>query len=207
MYFCLTGVKPDESVERMVDDTLQRPSMLGTNISQAQENALLRGMAVRAADRYQSMEELAEAFIKPSSPAVNPALEDLPSPPIPPAPPSTPKPNRLVLILCSVLAAAGLIFGGIKIMGVHYPSPAISESTPMAVVTESPRPSPTSTASPTQEPTPKPTPEPTPRPLTEEDLKYAEAEALLAGGRAGAAALAFRELGSFSDAAARSKEA
>ena len=208
MYFCLTGMKPDESVERMVDDTLRRPSELGADISPAQESALLRGMAVRAADRFQSMEELAAALIEPPAPKddpVPPIPPSTPDPPIPPTPVPSPKPKRLITFLCGMLATTGLVFGGIKLLGSHNPGPAITEPTPTAVVTESPSPTPTTAPTPTL--TPKPTPEPTPRPLTAEDIKYAEAESLFSDGRAGAAALAFRELGSFRDAAARSKSA
>ncbi len=217
MYFCLTGTKPDESVERMVDDTLRRPSELGANITQAQESVLLRGMAVRAADRYQSMQELVAALIRPPAPKDNPVPPIPPSPPdppypsVPPEPVPKPKPKRLAMILCTMLATTGLIFGGIKVLGTHDPRVVITEPTPVAVVTESPSPAPTiiptSTPEPTPEPTLEPTPEPTPRPLTAEEKKYAEAEALLADGKAGAAALVFRELGSYRDAAARSREA
>ena len=214
MYFCLTGMKPDESVERMVDDTLRRPSELGANISPAQESVLLRGMAVRAADRYQSMHELAAALIKPPAPKDNPVPPIPPSPPDPPVPPEpvpNPKPQRLIMILCSILATTGLIFGGIKVLGTHDRRVVITEPTQTVVATESPSAAPTTiptySPEPMPEPTPEPTLEPTPRPLTAEDIKYAEAEALLEDGRASAAALTFRALGSYGDAAVRSRDA
>ncbi len=62
MYYCLTGERPEESVERMMSDSLQRPSALGALITPAQESVLLHGMAVQANERYQSMEELAAAL-------------------------------------------------------------------------------------------------------------------------------------------------
>ncbi len=64
MYFCLTGERPDESVERLVDDSLKRPSELGADITATQESVLLRGMAVHAGERYQTMRELNEALYK-----------------------------------------------------------------------------------------------------------------------------------------------
>ena len=64
MYYCLTGVRPEESVERAMnpDSELKRPSALGAFIKAAQENAILHGMSVHAADRYQSMKELGDAL-------------------------------------------------------------------------------------------------------------------------------------------------
>ncbi len=67
MYYCLTGERPEDSVERVVDDSLRRPSALGVEITPAQESVLLRGMAVRASDRYQTMAELATALENPMS--------------------------------------------------------------------------------------------------------------------------------------------
>lgn len=206
MFYCLTGVKPDEAVERMVEDTLHRPSALGADISPSQENVLLRGMAVRAADRYQSMEELAAALIKPPAPNDDlgpPVQPDPPDPSIPPEPVLKPKPHRLIIILCAILATTGLIFGGIKIMRIVGSSPAISEPSPAVIETETPSPAPTTAP----KPTPEPTQEPTQKPLTAEEKKYVEAEALLADGRAGVAALEFRSLGSYGDAAERSWDA
>ena len=62
MYFCMTGERPNPSPERMIEDHLKRPSELGVEISGAQESALLRGMAPRAGERYQSIPELKRAL-------------------------------------------------------------------------------------------------------------------------------------------------
>ena len=76
LYFCLTGVRPEESVERAMNprNTLRRPSELGAKISREQENVLQKGLAVRASDRYQSMEALASALthgdVQPARPAI-----------------------------------------------------------------------------------------------------------------------------------------
>ena len=66
LYFCLTGVRPEESVERAMNpnNTLRLPSELGAQITPDQESVLQRGLAVRAADRYQSMGELANAMFR-----------------------------------------------------------------------------------------------------------------------------------------------
>ena len=64
LYFCLTGRAPEESIERVWsgDSDFVRPSEAGSDILPAQEAALLRGLAVQAEDRWQSMAELEAAL-------------------------------------------------------------------------------------------------------------------------------------------------
>ncbi|MCQ2496729.1 MAG: DUF6273 domain-containing protein [Lachnospiraceae bacterium] len=58
IYRCITGVTPDEAPQRMFQDELKRPSELGVNISRESEEALMKGLAVKAGDRYQNVGEL-----------------------------------------------------------------------------------------------------------------------------------------------------
>jgi len=58
IYRAMTGVTPPESVERLRNDELKAPSMLGAHISPAQEAALLRGLAVSHEERWQTVPEL-----------------------------------------------------------------------------------------------------------------------------------------------------
>lgn len=58
IYHCITGKLPEDSLDRAVEDTLQKPSALGAVISPAQERVLLYGLAVDQRDRCQSMTEL-----------------------------------------------------------------------------------------------------------------------------------------------------
>ena len=58
IYHCITGVRPDESPDRMHNDSLQPPSMLGVCIDRSFEYTLLRGLAVQAEYRIQSVEAL-----------------------------------------------------------------------------------------------------------------------------------------------------
>ena len=51
IYTCITGTVPINSVERLAEDTLKRPSELGVRIEPYQENAIMHGLAVKAADR------------------------------------------------------------------------------------------------------------------------------------------------------------
>ena len=62
IYYALTGVKPDESIDRIEEDTMPAPTILGAKISQPLENVLIKGLAVDAKDRYQTALELKNAL-------------------------------------------------------------------------------------------------------------------------------------------------
>lgn len=62
IYSCITGVIPENALDRCYNDTVQAPSQLGVQISPEYENAIMRGMAVLPANRFQSVEELLAAF-------------------------------------------------------------------------------------------------------------------------------------------------
>lgn len=65
IYKLITGVTPENSLNRIFKDELQRPSQMGIKISPAQENALIKGLALKSEDRFQSMQELKDAFENP----------------------------------------------------------------------------------------------------------------------------------------------
>jgi serine/threonine protein kinase len=60
IYKLITGKTPPPSTDRILDDTIELPSSLGVNITPEQEAALMRGLALRAPDRTQTMAELAK---------------------------------------------------------------------------------------------------------------------------------------------------
>ena len=62
IYRAITGQVPEESLERMTEDTLKRPSQLGVSLPRWQEEALMKGLAVIQKDRQQSMKELEAAL-------------------------------------------------------------------------------------------------------------------------------------------------
>ena len=66
MYRMLTMVMPPTAVERMDSDRLEKPSKLGAEISPAEEEVLLHGMALDIGSRIQSMEELHREFERAS---------------------------------------------------------------------------------------------------------------------------------------------
>ncbi len=67
IYRAIIGRKPPDSMERLAEDTMKKPSELGVQIDLELEKALMKGLAVRARDRWQSMGELYRAFYETKS--------------------------------------------------------------------------------------------------------------------------------------------
>lgn len=55
-YKMITGITPEDSMERVEKDELQKPSKVGTEISKNTENALMNALNIRYQDRTESME-------------------------------------------------------------------------------------------------------------------------------------------------------
>lgn len=87
IYYCLTGVKPPQSVQRAMEagEELKKPSELGARLTPRQEAALLRGLAVRKSERFQTMKELEDALF-PAAPSETPRIETAAVKPAEPAP-------------------------------------------------------------------------------------------------------------------------
>ena len=62
LYRAIAGKVPVPSLDRQAEDTLERPSQLGAAIPPSAESALMKAMAVRANDRFQSMEDFKRAL-------------------------------------------------------------------------------------------------------------------------------------------------
>ncbi len=77
IYKCVTGITPDESLERIREDRLVPPSSLGVSISPGQEAALMKGLAVFQKNRFQNLEEFSLALYS-SAPGsfVTPTVSD-----------------------------------------------------------------------------------------------------------------------------------
>lgn len=65
IYKCISGITPVESMERMRNDSLKRPSELGIMMEPYQEEALMAGMAVYAENRIQNMSALHDMLYTP----------------------------------------------------------------------------------------------------------------------------------------------
>ena len=179
MYFCLTGVKPTESIRRMEGESLPRPLVLGAKISPQQENVLLRGLAVHKEDRFQNVKDLEEAlFRKQPDPITDDpvrkggqsgyavVIEDL-------------HPKRIKTVVWLAVATLALIAVGFALgraLGIKSTSGALQQIFKDGVsavqVSAAPRqidaqPAVVSTPAPTPDPTPTPVPTPSPTPTPE----------------------------------------
>ena len=63
MYFMLTGVKPPESIERMMEDDIIPPRQLNPNIPENVERVIMRALQLNTGDRYQNMPEMRASLL------------------------------------------------------------------------------------------------------------------------------------------------
>ena len=149
IYKLITGVTPPAATERLNADSLVRPTMLGVKeISQEQEAALMKGMAVQLNDRYQTMAEF---------------FHDLYGYGIIDAPPSKPQPKHRTLLVLLALVCVALLVGAGILLGRQGGFP------PAPIEQETAEPTEAITAEPTAEPTEAPTAEPTETPAAVAD--------------------------------------
>jgi len=92
LYRCITGVVPPAALDRLDTDELVPPRGLGGPISESTEKTILKALAVRMQDRYQSVEDFRDALL--ANPAVaeaarTRAITALPRPAISPDTPKT----------------------------------------------------------------------------------------------------------------------
>lgn len=64
IYYCITGQLPAESIQRLVKDTIIRPSELGADIAVSQENALMKALAVHKKNRYETVRQFMNALYR-----------------------------------------------------------------------------------------------------------------------------------------------
>lgn len=63
LYRIVTGVVPEESVNRIVEDTVKSPEELNSDIPENFSNALMKGMALNQDLRFQTIEEFQDAIL------------------------------------------------------------------------------------------------------------------------------------------------
>jgi serine/threonine protein kinase len=122
MYHCITGRIPQPSLDRAADDRLEPPTQLGNPMPPAAEAALMKGMAVRASDRYQSMEDFRGAITgEPMPRPMAPPVVQTAQPPMPQGPPPQPSaPSSMAPTVA--LGAAGVVLGAAEAMQSARPS-------------------------------------------------------------------------------------
>lgn len=64
IYRILTGITPPDALDRLDEDTISKPSEMGVVIGLQYEQAIMKALSVRIADRFQSMEEFEAEFLK-----------------------------------------------------------------------------------------------------------------------------------------------
>ena len=69
LYFCLVGKRPPQAMDRAVEDEIILPRKLGVELTEAQEQALMRAMGVKRTQRFASMEEFCAALYPAASAA------------------------------------------------------------------------------------------------------------------------------------------
>lgn len=62
IYKMITGVTPQEALERMIDDNVEPISKFDPNVWPETEFAIMKGMSLKAEDRYQTVNELVDAL-------------------------------------------------------------------------------------------------------------------------------------------------
>src|SRR5579871_65006 len=131
LYRCITGIVPAPSLDRLHADALLSPRQLGVAMPPAAEGALLRALAVRAGERFQSVEAFQGAvsgsvYVPPPPPIPPPGPQPWPpmpgpAPGPPPPPPPLPPPYRLFDTGAVGLATLlGTPLAGTVLMAVNY---------------------------------------------------------------------------------------
>ena len=69
LYKCIAGVTPPPALDRLHEDSLKSPRELGVTMPAAAEGALMRALALRAGDRFQSIESFQEGLAGTARPA------------------------------------------------------------------------------------------------------------------------------------------
>lgn len=73
LYYCITGVKPEESTNRKTNDTLPLPKSINPDIEQYLSDSIMKAMAIEPALRFESVDEFQKAIkkeIKVKAPSV-----------------------------------------------------------------------------------------------------------------------------------------
>jgi hypothetical protein len=128
-YRSITGTPPPESLERLVEDSLQTPRQLGSDIPAKAEEALVRALAVRAERRFETMEAFQRALagdaISENHHVAWPATEIILPPGTTAEEPAKPQIRSWAgaKLLPIGLGAAVLLIGAATLIGMRYLRP------------------------------------------------------------------------------------
>ena len=62
LYRCITGAVPPDSIERIHNDTIRKPSEMGVSLPATIETAVMKALSVKAEDRYSNMRAFIDAL-------------------------------------------------------------------------------------------------------------------------------------------------
>ena len=155
MYYCLTGIVPVASMDRVEEDSLKKISELCPELDTGADDVFAKALAVRFSNRFQSVEEFRDALLK-----VGEKAESIPEI----------KRGRKKWVLIGAVIMALLCLAGVVFEVVNFSSAKQSNGSHVISVTPEPTgalqetltPIPTPTPEPTSTPTPPPTPTPVP---------------------------------------------
>lgn len=188
IYYCITGIIPPDSAERQYGEAeLQAPTVLGIEISRAQERILEKALEIQPKDRTQTIGELAgglaqapkaavpkrEKAVKEKAVRAKTVKEQTPKA----AEPKSDKSAKWLIPMATVIAAACIVIGFLC-NGKQDPA-VYEEPVQMEAVQDELQPT---------------------VPLSAEAIKYNEAVDLFNSGEYGRAAIAFGKLGDYRDA-------
>lgn len=111
-YKCITGIIPIDSMERIYQDTLKKPSELGIQIDPYDEMALMTGLAIYADKRFSDMNALYKAFYRTGAGAPQPQMPkagQTVAQPGPAKPQEAPKKSKTGLFIGIGAAAIALV--------------------------------------------------------------------------------------------------
>ena len=63
LYRCITGIVPPDAMDRIQEDTLLTPRHVGVDLPFLGESALMRGLALKAVNRYESIQQFHQALV------------------------------------------------------------------------------------------------------------------------------------------------
>lgn len=77
IYYCITGTVPPDCISRVMGrEMLQKPSVLGADISAEREQVLLKALAVDSRDRYQNVGDFRRDLYRENAPAADASNRD-----------------------------------------------------------------------------------------------------------------------------------
>ena len=133
IYRSICGYKPAEALDRLEDDNLVSPSALGVAIEPFQEKTLLKALALKSQDRYQTIKDFAEDLYKQKPKYKQPESEKV-------RVQKTNKPKKHYSKAIAVFIALGFVYFVVNnLLGINVTEDLLSEQGESVVLDDSDR--------------------------------------------------------------------